>query len=795
MAAPWEKYSTPVASPFGNRPVIQQQPDPYRERDQQLQEEASQRAEEDQQFQREKLTRELAAKTKDPKVSEGERASAGFYRRAMNAHRLYGEGILPRNPVVQSVVDVLPDGWQNALSEPERRAAKNYADEFIRAKLRKESGAAISVPEMESEYNIYFPVPGDTRTDLDRKGKLREQAIEALGINAGDEKAHALEGIPPAGLQNEETPPPIGESIHPPTGPAAQITKGGTTLVPDETAAGLNAKVNALMKSGAGAKDILDAVKATGVPPREVMPSVMQAIAWRKQHPGYKGDWSVNFEQKTVQQNPVEKAISDVGFSPLGAGAVAAANTVTGNHLDNIVGMAGGDPNQANANSQALRQAYPGASFAGDLAGGASMALLAPGAAATGTLAPGALAGDALLGGYIGSGSDGTNPFSLGAAGKGSLAALAGGVAGRGAINTAGRALSPSGGALAPAYAEGVKPTLGQRMGGPFSRAEQAMASVPMVGGIQRGARNSAVQQWQAGAFNQALRHIGTQLPDNIKSGTPAHAYMQRSFNQAYDKARSGLTFRNDDEFIADFANVQKDMAGLSADAQRQFTNIINDGASRLRARGGELAGRDFQAVVGKIEGKVRKLRKNPQGDTELADVLEDLAGALDKGARRHSAPEAIARMDAADRGYVMAVLIENAAKGRGGEIGEFTGSDLKGAILNDSGRRSRGALRGAAPLQDYASAGERLGSSVPDSGTTERLLTTGAVGAGVMMKPIVLAPWVIDTLANLPGGKQAVNALLAPNRKALDPARQRLLERAHLGGLLAAPVAETVSQ
>jgi len=405
------------------------------------------------------------------------------------------------------------------------------------------------------------------------------------------------------------------------------------------------------------------------------------------------------------------------------------------------------------------------------------------------------------MGGYIASGSNGTDVIDPGATLKGALAAAGGGIVGRGVVNTAARALSPTGNALAPAYAEGVQPTLGQRAGGVVNRAEQAFGNIPLVGGVQRSARNKAVRQWQVGAFNKALREIGTQLPEGTPPGIPAHKYMQQSFNKAYDDARNGLTFKQDPDFISDFNALRQEVQALPDDAQRIFENFVNDGRNRLAARGGVLSGRDYQALVSRIESKIRRTRKNPSGDTELADVLEGLVLALDKGARRHSTQEAIAKLDAADRGYVMAVLIEGAGARSGSDVGEFTGKQLEREVMNNAGRRSRRALRGEAPLQDYAEAGKRLGDTMPDSGTTERMMygagTAGGMGAlAQFAHPLALAPWAVDTLANLPGAKQAVNLLLAPNRRALDPARRKLMERAHLGGLLlSGPGAQAVSQ
>lgn len=783
----------------------------FKVRDQQLQEEAASRAREDQAFQREKFEREMAKKDapeRDAKVTQDERAAAGYYRRAVNAHRLYGQGVLPRNPLAQTAVDMLPESWENAVSDPQRRAAENYADEFIRAKLRKESGAAIPPEEMAQEYRVYFPVPGDTEEDLQRKAGLREEAIAGLRIASGGEAERSL-----LGLQGGEAGQHIFDPAKTEPGEALSLSDGeGTQTVNDPTLAGVNGKINSMLKGGATIREVSDYIVSAGIPLDGEMRRQLQEInAFRRKNPGYKGDYRVDIDDKVVPMSSFRSLVADAANSPLAAGIVASANTLTGNHLDNIIGAAGGNAELANVGTGILRDENPYASLAGDVAGGIGvygagrMGLAAIGRAsapATGAFAAPAIAGDAAMGAYIGSGADGTEMFSGSNALAGAVGGALGGVVGRGAINTAARAISPTGGYLAPAYAEGVQPTLGQRLGGIADRAEQAFGSIPAVGGIQRAARNNAVEQWQAGAFNQALRDIGTELPKGVRTGTAAHAYMQRSFNQAYDKARSGMTFRRDPEFDKDFTDlVQNEVVALGNDGQRIFKSFVDRGNNLLTARGGTLAGQDYKSLVSRIEAKVRSLRKNPQGDTELADTLEGLSMALDKGARRHSTPEAVQAIDAADRGYVKAVLIEEASRRAGSDMGEFTGKQLEGAIRNSSGRRSRQALRGEAPLQDYAAAGVRLGNTMPDSGTPERLMygitaAGGMGGAAGVIHPGLMAPWVIDTIASLPGARQAVNLLMAPNRRGLDPARQRLMERAQLSGaLLAAPAAQTSAQ
>lgn len=206
MANPWDNDPVIGSAQSAGGPVYGPPPkkDPYKDRDQVLQEQAAARAAEDQQFQREKLgwerekfEREQVNGGADGKLTGDERLSAGYYRRALNAHRQYGGGVAPRDVVTQTVVDFIPQNWVNSASSPERRAAENYAEEFIRAKLRKESGASISPMEKQTEYPVYFPIPGDSQEDLERKARLRAEVIEGLRIAAGGAAAQGEAGLAP----------------------------------------------------------------------------------------------------------------------------------------------------------------------------------------------------------------------------------------------------------------------------------------------------------------------------------------------------------------------------------------------------------------------------------------------------------------------------------------------------------------------------------------------------------------------------------------------------------------------
>lgn len=73
----------------------------------------------------------------------------------------------------------------NNLLSPRDQEYNQYASDWIRAKLRKESGAAIGDQEMESEYRLYFPMPGDGPQTIEQKRQARITAQQGFMQMAG----------------------------------------------------------------------------------------------------------------------------------------------------------------------------------------------------------------------------------------------------------------------------------------------------------------------------------------------------------------------------------------------------------------------------------------------------------------------------------------------------------------------------------------------------------------------------------------------------------------------------------
>lgn len=196
----WEQDSVaqPAPSAPTNGGIIRPRVDPYKARDQQLQEEAAQRAREDQarQIERDRVqndkdrlqierdrTKLAATGGIDASVEQGKAAT--FALRAQAANKDYeGAKLDPDSLVGQFGYSVAPGITAN-LSSDARNAQRARESDFIAAVLRYESGAAIPPSEFETAYKIYFPSSNAGPQEIEAKRRARANAIEGLRLGAG----------------------------------------------------------------------------------------------------------------------------------------------------------------------------------------------------------------------------------------------------------------------------------------------------------------------------------------------------------------------------------------------------------------------------------------------------------------------------------------------------------------------------------------------------------------------------------------------------------------------------------
>lgn len=119
--------------------------------------------------------------------TEGQIASAGYADRIQQANSI----IDAKTPILQNLnyaqFKLLESKSQlaNKLLTPDQRQAAQAIRNFITAKLRKESGAAISPTEFEDARLQYFPALGDDAATLAQKKSLRESVLNNLITGSG----------------------------------------------------------------------------------------------------------------------------------------------------------------------------------------------------------------------------------------------------------------------------------------------------------------------------------------------------------------------------------------------------------------------------------------------------------------------------------------------------------------------------------------------------------------------------------------------------------------------------------
>jgi hypothetical protein len=574
------------------------------------------------------------------------------------------------------------------------------------------------------------------------------------------------------------------------------VSTNGSQTVDNPELAGVRGEYLSRLGAGQGAGEIIPWLRQAGVTDPKLLRSVIQQIQFRKANPNVPIDkYNTNvLDDMDVPLSGIETAMNDAAQSTGGAYLMNAGNAVTANNLDSIVGLTGGNEERARLALDHAQDNSPVASMAGNISGGVLAALGAEGALAARGMGAGlgrALTADAGYGMAAGAGAADGGDRVMGAV-RGGLSGLVGSGVGQGVAKGVGAAISPTGGRLADLYEQGVRPTPGQRFansgiaGRAINATEEALQSVPVVGSAIQGARQGARDQWQVAAWNSALGEIGEKLPGKMKPGTGAHQFAQQKFNQVYDKAREGMIVAADEQLASEVGQLGEGIANLAEPSIRRFENIVRN--TVLRRAGDVIDGASYKKIQSELGKTIRGIRKSPSGDGELADALEELSGIIDSAARRHSDPQAVALLDAADKGYAKFVQIEQAS-GRGGvgkEAGTFSPNDFAGAVKGNGQRvRSKAYNQGEGLMQDFAEQGQQLSDRMGNSFTTDRALVVGGTGAAAAgyMEPSTLGVLGVIGALYSPAMRKGLTGAMAPRGPKAKAVADQVRKRGRIAG------------
>lgn len=341
---------------------------------------------------------------------------------------------------------------------------------------------------------------------------------------------------------------------------------------------------------------------------------------------------------------------------------------------------------------------------------------------------------------------------------------------------------------------EGVRPTVGQSLGGWANRVEEKAQSLPIMGDAIAASRGRAVDQLNSAAINRATAPIGVKVEkigqDGIKEAGDA-------LSNAYDDVLSGLkSIKFDPQWQQDFGQLKTMAKSLPGPVRGTFTNRVKELIENRISPAGGMTAQTMKELDSELGEMARRYgRSAVASEQDLGDAFMQAQSLLRSQVARNS-PDAASRLKAINEGWANLVRIEKAGAAAINNGGVFSPAQLNNAIKNaDSSTRRRGAARGTALMQDLGGAGAALGNKVPNSGTVDRMMLGGAgLGAG-LYDPMIPIGMGLGAAAYAPPIQALLRGLVASRPAAAQPIAGLLNQSAPMlgstGGLLGLNVIE----
>lgn len=324
----------------------------------------------------------------------------------------------------------------------------------------------------------------------------------------------------------------------------------------------------------------------------------------------------------------------------------------------------------------------------------------------------------------------------------------------------------------------GVRPTIGQALGGFANRVEERATSLPIVGDGIVSARRRSVEDFNKAAISRATDKVGARV-ENI--GQDGVREAGDAISAAYDDALGQITgVRLDGTFNRDLLQLRGMAQGLTTELKNKFNKTVNETIKR-KASSGAILPDDYKAVdsdLGKLAADYKG--SSTASEREFGDAVLQLQALLKQQMLR-SNPQVADKLRDADAAWANLVRVEGASKSAKNASGVFTPAQLNMAVQGaDKSVRKRAVSRGTALMQDLGNAGQNvLGNRYPDSGTAGRMLLNGGlVGLGGAVSPGALLGAGVGYAAYMSPAQRALVAAASSRPAAAQPVAE-LLEQA----------------
>jgi hypothetical protein len=289
--------------------------------------------------------------------------------------------------------------------------------------------------------------------------------------------------------------------------------------------------------------------------------------------------------------------------------------------------------------------------------------------------------------------------------------------------------------------AEGIKPTIGQTLGGLANKAEEKLQSIPLLGDSIQNARQASGAQLSKAAVNRALSPIGKELPDGVM-GNEAILFARKELANAYDSVLPQINVQKDAAYQQSIAGLKKMVNGaaINPSAPKQFTRFVSQEVDPLFQGQQSINGETFKRLQSKVTEQIQRTKASTNADERLlGDAYKELGDQLNQLSTR-SNPALANELKAINTGYANFKRVQKAASSVAAEDGLFTPAQLHNAVkAADRSKDKARFAEGGALMQDLSAAGKNvLSSKVPNSGTADRLILGGGALGSYLIHPYI---------------------------------------------------------
>ena len=285
----------------------------------------------------------------------------------------------------------------------------------------------------------------------------------------------------------------------------------------------------------------------------------------------------------------------------------------------------------------------------------------------------------------------------------------------------------------------GVRPTIGQALGGPAARLEEKMQSLPIMGDAITAAHGRGVEQLNRAVLNRAIAPIGGKVTETGQEGL---RQVRTQLSAAYDNLLPKMSVNTlDNSFVSNVANLRSMVSSLPAKESKQFDDLLMREIEGRIAPNGVLSANNLKQAQAAIREKsITFSKSNDAYQSELGKAFRQLGDEL-KTLVERSNPQYAKELNAINKGWSVYERAKLASQYANAE--KFTPAQLQRAVKSqDITKGKRAFTEGRAPLQDLSGAAVRvMKNRTPDSGTATRVMYgVGAVGSGLIHTGIPLA-------------------------------------------------------